>query len=326
MVVSSDAMMLEVYDVEAAHERIGGHVRRTPLLRSESVEALSSVPTWLKLECLQVTGSFKARGAANKVLGLDAAARSRGVVACSSGNHGLATAWISGVTGTRAAICVPEWVDPAKLEAIRATGSEAVVEGATYGEAEARSREIERERGAVFVHPFDDPDVIAGQGTIGLEVLSDLPSVKEIVVPFSGGGLIGGVGVALRARKAGVRLVGAYASRATDMARSVAAGHLVEVPERETMATALAGSLGPENHHSVALVAALVDEMVEVSEAELREAMRFAFREHRLVVEGGGAVGLAAAMRDRPCDGDRVVVVSGGNIALSTFQQVLEAS
>lgn len=317
-------MTAAVYDVEAARDRIRGTVRVTPLVPSDAVSARSGVATWMKLECLQVTGSFKARGASNRILGLDEHQRARGVVACSSGNHGYATAWVASRHGIRATICVPEWVDPAKLEAIRATGAEAVVHGATYEQAEAASRQIEAERGAVYVHAFDDPEVIAGQGTITLELLEQLPSVREVVVPFSGGGLIGGIGLALAERAPEVRLIGAYASRAAAMARSVEAGRLVELPEEETVATALAGNLGPRNDFSMELVAEHVDEMVEVSEAELRAAMRFLYREHRLVIEGGSAVAVAAALRLPPIEGDRAIVVSGGNIALRKFVEVME--
>jgi threonine dehydratase len=317
-------MIAGVYDVEAARDRIRDTVRVTPLVASDSIAARSGTRTWLKLESLQVTGSFKARGASNRILGLDAAQRARGVVACSSGNHGFATAWAATRHGIRATICVPEWVDPAKLEAIRGTGAEAVVKGATYEEAEQESRRIEQERGAVYVHAFDDPEVIAGQGTIALELLDQLPSVREVVVPFSGGGLIGGIGLALAERAPEVRVIGVYASRAAAMARSIEAGRLVELPERETLATALAGNLGPRNDHSMALVAEHVDEMVEVSEAELRAGMRFLYREHRLVIEGGSAVAVAAGLRLPPISGDRVVVVSGGNIALRAFVEVME--
>jgi len=317
-------MIARVYDVDAARERIAPVLRVTPLLASHALSG-PDARTWIKAECLQVTGSFKARGATSKVLSLTGAERARGVIACSSGNHGLATAWVCAREGIRATICVPEWVDPAKLRAIRAQGATAVVEGATAEESEAISWRLHDETGAVYVHPFDDPEVIAGQGTIGLEIAEAAPTVREVVVPLSGGGLIGGIALAVKERIPGVRVVAAYAERAAVMVRSVEAGRLVQLPEEPTLATALAGNLGERNDHTLSLVSELVDEMVPVTEEEMREAIRFAWAEHRLVVEGGGSVALAAARRRGPGEVDRVVVVSGGNIDLGTWRGIVES-
>lgn len=313
-------------DTEAARARIAGLITRTPLMRSRWLSAAAGADVWLKLENLQVTGSFKIRGAANRILALAPEEAARGVIACSSGNHGLATAQVAGARGIPATICVPEWVDPLKLRAMHEAGATVLVEGATADEAEELSFRLQRERGLAYVHPFDDPEVIAGQGTIGHEILEDLPAVCTIVVPVSGGGLVGGIATAVKRIDPEVGVVGAYAERAPAMARSVAAGRPVRLPEETTIATALAGGIGDPNRHTLALVSERVDELTAVPEAWILSAMREAFHRHRLVVEGGGAVGLGAVLGnpDR-WPGPVVIVVSGGNIDLRRLQEVLDA-
>ncbi len=317
-------MSLGDYDVEGARARIAGVVIATPLLPSTWLTDLSGCPIWLKLECLQVTGSFKLRGATNRVLSLDEDQRRRGIIATSSGNHGLATSYVAKREGLGATICVPEWVDPAKLSAIREFGAEAIVEGETAEAAEAISLRLARERGLTYVHPFDHPEVIAGHATIGREILEQQPGVDHVVVPMGGGGLIAGVAVGLKSVDPSIRITGVSAERAAVLARSVEAGKLVSLPEQETLATALAGNLGSENHHTLRLASELVDDYVEVSEEEIANAMRFAFRRHRLVVEGGGSVALAAILSGRLAPDTKVaLVVSGGNIDAARFAAVV---
>ena len=282
----------------------------------------------LKAECLQHTGSFKVRGAGARLEALDPDERARGVVACSSGNHARAVAWVAERLGVRAVVCVPEWIDPVKLSAIRGHGAEAVLAGATYDEAADRADDLARERGLVPVHPFDDPVVAAGQGTVTLEVLERLPDVGTLVVPLSGGGLAGGIGFAVAARGRGVRVVAASAARARVMVESLGAGRPVELPEEETLASALSGGIGLRNRHTLRLVRDHVHEHVLVEEASVAAAMAYAYRELRLVVEGGGAVGLAALLDDAVAAGDGrpvVVVVSGGNVSPAVLRRVLGA-
>ncbi len=317
-------MRLSDYDVEGARARIAGVTITTPLLPSTWLTDLTGCPIWLKLECLQVTGSFKLRGATNRILGLDEDQRRRGIITTSSGNHGLATSYVAKREGLAATICVPEWVDPAKLSAIREFGAEAIVEGETAEIAEAVSLRLARERGLTYVHPFDQVEVIAGQATIGREILEQLPSVKHVVMPMGGGGLIAGVAVGLKSIDPGIRVTGVSAERSAVLARSVEAGKLVRLPEQETLAISLSGNLGPENHHTLRLVSELVDDYVEVSEEGIASAMRFAFWRHRLVVEGGGSVALAAILSGRLVpDGTTALVVSGGNIDAALFAAVL---
>ena len=317
-------MNLGDYDVEGARARIAGVAITTPLLQSAWLTDLTGQTVGLKLECLQVTGSFKLRGATNRVLSLDEDERRRGIIATSSGNHGLATSYVAAREGLEATICVPEWVDPAKLSAIREFGAEAIVEGETAEMAEEISLRLARERGLTYVHPFDQVEGIAGQATIGREILEQHPGVDHVVVPMGGGGLLAGVAIGVKSVDPDIRVTGVSAQRAAVLARSVEAGKLVSLPERETLATALAGNLGPENHHTLRLVSELVDDYVEVSEKEIAAAMRFAFHRHRLVVEGGGSVALAAVLAGRlQPDGNTALVVSGGNIDLARFAAVV---
>jgi threonine dehydratase len=311
----SRAPAITIEDVRAARERIAQLVDSSPLVRSAPLSEQLGVDVWLKLENLQPPGSFKIRGAASKLLTLDADARGRGVVACSSGNHGAAVAHVAAALGIPATICVPETVGPVKLASIRASGATAIVQGATFDEAVEVSRGIERDQGLTFVHPFDDPDVIAGQGTIGLEIAEALPSVRFVAVALSGGGLAGGVGLAVKAVDPSVHVVGVSAERAAAMEASVRAGRPVDVPEQPTLAEVLGGGIGDDNRWTLELVTRVVDEHVLVSEEQIADAMRFAFERGHLVVEGGGSVAIAAALAGalHP-DGPTVLIVSGGNV------------
>ncbi len=316
---------MEEFDSHSAREAISGIAVTTPLHRSSGLSASAGVDVRLKLENLQVTGSFKVRGAATRMLALTEAEREKGVITCSSGNHGRAVAFVAEKLGIPATICLPEWVDPVKLDAMRRHGAETVLHGKTYDEAEVRSFEIEEERGLTYVHPFDDPHVISGQGTIALEILEQCPSLGTVVVPLSGGGLIAGITIALKQHDPSIRVVGVSAARARVMHESLLAGRPIEFPEEETIASALSGGIGLDNRYSFRIVRDMVDERLLVEEEELREAMTWAAREEKLVVEGGGAVGIAALLtgRVKSAKGDVVVVVSGGNVAPDLFAKVL---
>jgi len=312
-------------DVEQAREHIASLVDPSPVIRSPELSDRLGVPVWLKLESLQPPGSFKVRGAASKILALTPEQRSGGVIACSGGNHGAAVAYIARRLGIPATICVPETVDPVKLRSIQASGAEAIVEGPTYDDAVEVAQRIEHERGLSFVHPFDDPDVIAGQGTIGLELAEQVPGLAAAVAAVSGGGLIGGLGIALKGSGLGapapVRVIGASAQNAAAMVASLRAGHPVDIPYQDTLAEVLGGGIGLDNRWSMAAVRDFVDEHVLVGEAEIAEAMLFLLGTHRLVAEGGGSVGVAAALAGRltGLDGPLAIVVSGGNADPATI-------
>ncbi len=270
-------------------------------------------PVVLKLESLQNTGSFKVRGAANRLSKLGGRRKKAGVIAASSGNHGRAVAVVAARMGVPATICVPDWVDPSKLRAIRAADARVVLAGASYDAAEDRAAAIADASGASLIPAFDDSDVIEGQGTLGLELLRQMPDIEEAVIPLSGGGLVAGIGLVLRAR--GIRVVAVSARRASVMFRSLEAGRPIRAPDEETVASALSGGIGLDNRFTLEICREVIAEHVIVEESDIRSAVRRAFREHHLVVEGGGAVGLAALWsgRYRP-RGPAAVIVSGGNV------------
>jgi threonine dehydratase len=260
-------------------------------MRVPDLETPAGSRVFLKLESLQVTGSFKARGAANRILALSPTERERGVIACSSGNHGRAVAFMAGKLGIPAVICVPDWVDPVKLGGMREAGARVVLSGETYDEAEARAVELAEEEGRSFVQPFDDPLVAAGQGTLGLELLEQISEMRTLVIPLSGGGLAGGVAYALKEREPRMRIVAVSAANARVMYESLRVGKPVTMEEEETLAEALSGGIGLTNRYTLPLIRELVDEHVLVTEEEIGGAMLYAHRSLNLLLEGGPGQG-----------------------------------
>jgi len=321
----SSASRPTLREIVEARERIAAIARRTPAIRSRALSERAGTAVWLKLENLQETGSFKVRGAANRMLQLTDEERARGVITVSTGNHGRAVAYVARRLGMPAVICTSERVPTSKLQAIRGLGAEVVVHGVSYDEANRQSMQLARERGLVRIEGFDDPLVIAGQGTIGLELLEDLPGLDTAIVPLSGGGLISGIALALASAGRPVRVVGVSQERAPVMVASLRAGRPIELPEEETLADALAGGIGLDNRHTFRLVRELIDETILVTEQEIAAGIAFAFEEHRLVVEGGGVVGLAALLHGRVSGLGRevAVVISGGNVALPLLHALL---
>jgi len=318
-------------DLEGGRQAAGAYAVATPLLEVPALGERVGRTLHLKLESLQVTGSFKVRGAASRIARLAPAARRRGVVACSSGNHGRAVAHVAGREGIPATICVPEWVEPMKRRAIEEAGARVILAGPTYHEAEERAARLEGEEGLTLIHPFDDPWVVAGQASVGLELMDRLPRLAAVVVPLSGGGLAGGVAYAVKSRRPEAVVVAVSARRARVMAESVRRGRPVALEEEETLAGALAGGIGLENRVTFPLVRELVDRHLLVGEEAIREAILHAHRELGIVVEGGGAVGLAACLTGALGDvlrrlglpeGPAAVVISGGNIRLETLARL----
>lgn len=295
----------------------------SPLVHDPALSDCLGRPVHFKLESLLPTGSFKVRGALSRMAGLEESGV--GVVACSSGNHGRAVAWAARRLGIPALICLPGWVDPVKRAAVERAGAEARLVGNSYDEAEAEAVRVARETGRVLVHPFDDPRVVAGQGTVGMEILEQCPQVDEVWLPLSGGGLAAGVAVALEEAGTGavVRAVSARAARV--MRASLEAGRPVEVAEEPTLASALAGGIGLENRVTFSLVQELIHLHVEVTEQEIARAMTYGYHQLGLVLEGGGATALAALL-SRPVpegEGPLVVVLSGGNVDPTVLAEVL---
>lgn len=317
---------LSTQDVIDAPQRIAPLVRRTPLLPSSTLTQHAGAPVYLKLETLQETGTFKVRGAANKILSLSDTQRKRGVVTASTGNHGRAVSHVARELRIPAVVCISERVPLNKVEALQQAGAELVIEGQGQDEAAERALALQEERGLTMIHPFDDPLVIAGQGTIGLEMLEEQPELDTVLVPLSGGGLISGVALALKSAAPDLRVVGVSMERSPVMYHSLQAGRPVQIPEQETLADSLLGGIGLQNHYTFDLVQQLVDDVILVSEEEIARAMVFLLREEHVLVEGAGAVGVAALLANKVNGAhDNIgVVISGGNVALDTLLRIAQ--
>jgi threonine dehydratase len=272
-------------------------VHRTPLLSSRSCSERSGAAVWLKAENLQKTGSFKARGAFNKVLHLSSSERSRGIITASAGNHGGAVAYVARHFSIPGYVVMPEGANRSKLAAVRAYGAEAVLHGRVWDDAYARSLEVAEEKGLTYVHPFKDRHVIAGQGTIGLEILEDLPDVEAVLVPIGGGGLICGIGCALRIHRPSVRVIGVEAEGSANMTRSRAEGRAVVLDRVDTIADGLATRRTDPDVFSI--VERVVDDLVTVTDDEIREAIGFLLERAKLLAETGGAAAVAALLSGR---------------------------
>ncbi len=297
--VGCAAMSVTIDDVRAASARIEGLVRRTPVFETRPVEA-SPAPgarLVLKLENLQVTGSFKARGAASKLTSLEPEALGRGIIAASGGNHGVAVAYTGRVAGVATTVYLPRRTPPGTGERLRRWGAEVVFEGEAWDDANAAALIRAEREGAAYFHPFADPTVIAGQGTLALELFEQVPDIDLMVVAIGGGGLISGVGTVAKALNPGLRLVGVEPEGAPTLARSLEAGRLVTLSELTTAALTLAPRRSAQINLDI--VRRVVDEVVLVSDDEMREAAKWLWAECGLAVELSGAAAVAALMSGR---------------------------
>ncbi len=316
--------MINIEQIEAAKIRIAGKVRETPLARSPSLSERTGGDVFLKLEQQQLTGSFKLRGATNAVLNLTETQKAAGVVGVSTGNHGRGLAHASKEAGVSCVICMSELVPQNKLDGIRAEGAEIRISGRSQDEAEIEAVRLVEEDGRVMVPPFDHPDIIAGQGTLGLEVHSQLPEIETAVVPLSGGGLMAGVASALKARNPGIRIIGVTMERSPAMFECIKAGKYVEVEEVPTLADSLGGGIGENNQYTFAMVRELVDDYVLVSETEIAEAIRHAYWEERQILEGSGSVAIAAVLAGKAVpQGPTVLFSCGGNIDMNLHHRIV---
>jgi len=313
-------------DIFLAKRTIAPIARRTPLLRSIPLTAHTNASVYLKLETLQETGAFKVRGAANRLLNLTPAGQERGVITVSTGNHGRAVSYVASQLGIKATVCISERVPANKVEALKRLKAEVVIDGQSQDEAQERALQLQQERGLTMVPPFDDPLIIAGQGTIGLELLEELPELDAVLVPLSGGGLISGIGLALKSASPAIRVIGVSMERAPVMYHSLKAGQPVRMAEEETLADSLQGGIGLDNRYTYRMVQSYVDDIILLTEAEIAAGMVFAFREHHLILEGAGAVGIAALLSHKIQNPGRkvVVVLSGGNVELASLLEIVQ--
>lgn len=311
-------------DIACAREAIGPAIRTTPLERSSALSASAGAPVYLKLEHQQVTGSFKVRGATNAVRALTPEEKARGVVGASTGNHGRGLAYAAREAGVRCIVCMSKLVPRNKVEGIEAQGAEVRIVGRSQDDAQEEVDRLVAEDGMTMLPPFDHPDIIAGQGTLGLEILEQCPEAEVIVVPLSGGGLIAGVAAAVKARKPQTRVIGVSMERGAAMVESQRAGKPIFVEEVATLADSLGGGIGLENRYTFAMVRALVDDMILVNEAEIAAAIRHAYWQERQIIEGSGSVGIAALQAGRiRADAPTVVLLSGGNIDMALHHRIV---
>ena len=312
-------------DIEAAHARIRSGIYRSPCPPSVPLSDLTGSGIWCKLELLQRTGSFKERGARNALLLLDDVARRRGVVAASAGNHALGLAYHGGLLAIPVTVVMPRFAPLVKVATCRRLGARVILEGDTFDEARRHAVRIAAEEGLDHIHGFDDPRVVAGQGTIALEVLEDVPDADAIVVPVGGAGLLAGVAVAAKALKPDTLIVGVEAEAATSLAAALTAGRPVDVPVRPTLADGLA--VGRVGGVPLALAAPLVDRVVAVNEEQLALAVLRLAELEKTVTEGAGAAALAAMLGGHLPElrGRKVVLLlCGGNIDLTVLGRVID--
>ncbi len=316
--------MVTLDDVRAARERIRDRIYLSPCARSETLSRATGCQAFLKLENLQMTGAYKERGALSRLALLTPEERGRGLVAASAGNHAQAVAYHAGRLGIPATIVMPEGTPLLKVANTRSHGAKVLMAGTNYDEAYAEARRIEAAEGLTFVHPFDDPAVIAGQGTVGLEILEQVPAADAVLVPVGGGGLASGVAVAVKALRPRTRVIGVQAEVISSMLASLEEGKPVTLEPASTIADGIAvkrpGDLTFEH------VRTLVDEIVTVSEEEIASAILYLLEREKTVVEGAGAVAVAALMNQKVrLEGQQVVcVVSGGNIDVNVVARVIE--
>ena len=314
--------MIELADVEAAARRLDGIANRTPVVTSRTLDERVGAEVHLKAECFQRGGAFKFRGAYNKISSLPEESLRRGVVAFSSGNHAQAVAIASQLVGTTATILMPADAPPAKVDATRGYGAEIVTYDRWSEDRDALGAQLAHDRGLELVRPYDDPLVMAGQGTTALELLEEVPELDVLVVPVGGGGLIAGCATAAKALRPGISIVGVEPEAGDDTRRSLAAGERVRLEVPKTIADGLQATVPGELTFEVNRER--VDEIVAVSDAEILDAMAFLFDRLKLVTEPSGAVGVAALLAARVAVGPRVgVVISGGNVGVARFAELL---
>jgi len=306
--------MVSLEDIRAAQQRISGHIIRTPLVYSPFFSARTGARVYLKLETLQKAGSFKVRGATNKILVNIAAVREHGVVAASAGNHAQGVAVAAHTAGVKATIVMPSWASIAKQEATRGYGAEIMIQGSSLEESIGRAAELARE-GRLFIHPYDDDEVIAGQGTIGLEIRDDLPGADMIIVPVGGGGLITGIATAVKTIKPDIRILGVQAAACPSASGACATGSPVRVTAQPTIADGI--RVAECGARTCPVLKELVDEVVLVTEDEIADAMLLLLERKHIVAEGAGAAPLAALLNGSiaiPPGSNVVLVISGGNV------------
>ncbi len=310
--------------IQEARERVRASIFVSPCQLSHYLSELTGLPLHLKLENLQRTGSFKERGALNKLLTLTSEERARGVIAASAGNHAQGVAFHATAHGIRAQIVMPLATPQIKVASTRAYGAEVILHGASYDEACDEALRRQQEEGRTFIHPFDDPEVISGQGTIALELLEQVPDLEAVVVPIGGGGLIGGIACALKETRPSIRVIGVESDKLPSMLRAREAGHPITIEPEATIADGIA--VRRAGDLTLPLVSRYVDEIVTVDDEEIASAILLLLEQEKTLAEGAGAAPLAAVVQSKTNLRHRrtVVLVCGGNIDVSLLAKIIE--
>jgi threonine dehydratase len=317
--------MITLQAVQKAAENIKAVIAKVPFVKSNCLSEGRECEVWLKKESLQNTGAFKIRGAFNRICSLSEAEKKAGVIAASAGNHAQGVAFSAKHFGIRAVIVMPESTPLLKVNGVKSHGAEVVLLGNNYDEAYAHAKLVAAENGMTFVHPFEDDEVIAGQGTIALEILAKEPDIDTIVVPVGGGGLISGIAIAAKALKPNIRIIGVSAKGAPAMYESFGAGTTIDSTSVKTIADGIA--VRDTSPKMLSLISEFVDEMIQVDDEECASAILLLMERHKIVVEGAGAVGVAAIMHDKITTkkGEKIAtVLSGGNIDVNTLSLIIE--
>jgi threonine dehydratase len=308
-----------IRDVWLARKRIAKLVKKTPLIASPFLSEKLQASVYLKLENLHEIGAFKVRGAANKILSLSSAEQQRGVTTFSTGNHGQAVAYVAKQLGIKAVVCISNRVPQAKVQAIKKWGARIEIVGDSQDDAGVFCYQLQEKQGLTVIPPFDDPYIISGQGTIGLEIMEDLPDLHVAIGGLSGGGLLSGVGLALKSMDPSIRMIGVSMEQGAVMHESLKAGKPVALEETNSLADSLLGGIGLDNQYTYRMVKQYVDVSSLVSEDTIAEGMAYMLQHHHMVVEGAAAVGIGALLHKQveTNRGDNIVIiVSGCNVDL----------
>ena len=315
--------MLNLDDFKKAHKSISPYINYTPLIHSLALS--KNLEVYLKLECLQVTGSFKLRGATNKLLSLTNEQKNKGVIAVSTGNHGKGVAHAAKQIGIKSTIFMSSMVPEHRKKAIESLGAKVEIIGNNSDEADLYAREFAKKNNITLVHPFDDLDVITGQGTVGLEMLEAMPDIDSVIIPTSGGGLIGGIALAIKLQKPNVKIIATSMKRGPSMYESLKAGKPVDVKEEETLADCLGGSIGLENQYTFGICKDVIDDFILIDEPKIAEGIKFNFEKHKLVTEGAAATSIMA-VKDQLSSHfgkNTICLLCGGNIDSELFGKII---
>lgn len=295
------------------------------MIESSALSKITGGKILLKLEQLQITGSFKLRGATNAILSLSKEQREKGVVGVSTGNHGRGLAFAAKQAGVQCIICMSELVPENKIEGIRSEGADVCITGRSQDDAQKEVDRLVEEEGMVMLPPFDHKGIIAGQGTLGLEIIEDIQNIETVLIPLSGGGLISGVALAMKVQNPNLRIVGISMEHGAAMIESQNRGTPVLVEEVPSLADSLGGGIGLDNSFTFNIVRDYVDDLIIVTEVEIAEAIRHAYWQEKLVIEGSGSVGIAALLAGKISDpGTCVSILSGGNIDMNLHKRIID--